>query len=101
MATKESQRTSGALPFGKQVGLSTIAGATYETAQTLVQQVAYLLSDKLWSYSPETFDLDISARQWAQEQEKSVHDYFRLCRRCAGIRSGRTSPPCIIMVTWR
>ncbi|KAK5946361.1 sulfite reductase [NADPH] flavoprotein component [Knufia obscura] len=75
MASKEPQPTSGALPFGKQIGLSTIAGPTYVTAQTLVQQVAYLLSDKLWSYSPETFDLDISARQWAQEQEKNVHGY--------------------------
>ena len=75
MATKELQLTSGTLPFGKQIGLSTIAGPTYVTAQTLVQQVAYLLSDKLWSYSPETFDLDISARQWAQEQEKNVHGF--------------------------
>ena len=75
MATKEQQLTSGALPFGKHIGLPTIAGPTYVTAQTLVQQVSYLLSDKLWSYSPDSFDLDVSARQWAQEQEQNVHGY--------------------------
>ena len=75
MASKAPQLTSGALPFGKQIGLSTIAGPTYVTAQTLVQQVAFLLSDRLWSYSPETFDLDVSARQWAEEQEKNVYGY--------------------------
>lgn len=69
------QPTSGALPFGKHISLPNIAGPTYVTAQTLVQQVAYLLSDKLWSYSPETFDLDVSAREWNKEQEKNVHGY--------------------------
>lgn len=67
--------SSQALPFGKQISLSSIDGPTYVTAQTLVQQVAYLLSDKIWSYSPETFDLDVSAKQWSQEQSKNVHGY--------------------------
>jgi len=75
MAAKEQQHFSGALPFGKQIELSSIAGPTYVTAQSLVQQVAYLLSDKIWSYSPETFDLDVSAQAWARSQEKNVHGY--------------------------
>lgn len=71
----ESQSTSGTLPFGKQIALSEISGPTYVTAQTLVQQVAYLLSDKLWSYSPETFALDVAAKAWAEETETNINDY--------------------------
>ncbi|KAK5078707.1 sulfite reductase [NADPH] flavoprotein component [Lithohypha guttulata] len=76
ISSKQPEITSRALPFGRQIGLSSIDGPTYVTAQTLVQQVAYLLSDKIWSYSPETFDLDVSARQWSQEQQKNVHGYI-------------------------
>lgn len=75
LPAKEPEKTSGALPFGKQIALSAISGPTYVTAQTLVQQVAYLLSDKLWSYSPETFDLDVSAKQWVKTHDKNVHGY--------------------------
>lgn len=49
--------------------LSALGGPTYVTAQTLIQQVAYALSDKIFSYSPETFDLDSAVRQWAKSQE--------------------------------
>ena len=75
LSATDPEAPSGALPFGKRIGLSAIAGPTYVTAQTLVQQVAYLLSDKIWSYSPETFDLDISARQWSKEQDNNIHGY--------------------------
>ena len=62
---------SSALPFGQDIGLSSVSGPTYLTAQTLVQQVAYALSDKLFTYSPESFDLDVAARAWQQAQEKN------------------------------
>ncbi|RMZ82051.1 hypothetical protein DV737_g2168, partial [Chaetothyriales sp. CBS 132003] len=52
-----------------------LAGPTYVTAQTLVQQVAYLLSDKIFSYSPDTFDLDVAANDWASGQETNAHGY--------------------------
>lgn len=71
----EQKPSAGALPFGKEIALSSIAGPTYVTAQSLVQQVAYLLSDKIWSYSPETCDLDISAREWARSRESNIHGY--------------------------
>ncbi|ODA82232.1 hypothetical protein RJ55_00739 [Drechmeria coniospora] len=66
---------SSTLPFGQPVPLASIAGPAYVTAQLLVQQIAYKLSDKIYSYSPETFDLDIAASQWAAEGEKNVHGY--------------------------
>jgi sulfite reductase (NADPH) flavoprotein alpha-component len=66
---------SDSLPFKQTPSLASIAGPTYVTAQTLVQQVAYLLSDKLFSYSPDTFDLDIAAREWATVQEANSHGY--------------------------
>lgn len=72
--TQQQQKTtSTALPFGQNVELSSLSGPTYLTAQTLVQQVAYALSDKIFSFSPETFDLDIAARAWSEAQQKNVH----------------------------
>ncbi|KAL4782437.1 hypothetical protein BJX76DRAFT_289801 [Aspergillus varians] len=49
--------------------LSTLGGPTYMTTQTLIQQVAYALSDKIFSYSPESFELDTALREWASKQE--------------------------------
>ncbi|KAA8644501.1 sulfite reductase subunit alpha [Aspergillus tanneri] len=49
--------------------LSALSGPTYVTAQTLIQQVAYILSDKIFSYSPESFDLDTALREWALNRE--------------------------------
>ncbi|KIW49789.1 hypothetical protein PV05_11435 [Exophiala xenobiotica] len=69
MASSQSQS------FGQSPPLSSVAGPTYVTAQTLVQQVAYTLSDKIFSYSPETFDLDIAARAWAEAQETNANGY--------------------------
>lgn len=53
--------------------LSALSGPTYVTAQSLVQQVAYLLSDKIFSYSPESFDLDTALKEWAAGQEANVN----------------------------
>jgi len=53
--------------------LSALSGPTYTTAQTLIQQVAYLLSDKIFSYSPESFDLDVALREWSQQQEANAN----------------------------
>ncbi|KAK3073632.1 sulfite reductase [NADPH] flavoprotein component, partial [Teratosphaeriaceae sp. CCFEE 6253] len=66
------KQKSSALPFGQDISLSSVSGPTYLTAQTLVQQVAYALSNKIFSYSPETFDLDIAARAWETAQEKNA-----------------------------
>ncbi|KZZ87328.1 Riboflavin synthase-like beta-barrel [Ascosphaera apis ARSEF 7405] len=52
-----------------------IGGPTYITAQTLIQQVSYALSDKLFTYSPETFDLDTAVKQWANTGEKNANGY--------------------------
>lgn len=53
--------------------LSALSGPTYVTAQTLIQQVAYLLSDKIFSYSPESFDLDAALRQWSSSKETNAN----------------------------
>ena len=45
------------------------------TAQTLAQQVAYSLSDHIWTYSPETFDLDVAVRDWVDRGTKNSHGY--------------------------
>ncbi|KAJ3481864.1 hypothetical protein NLG97_g7713 [Lecanicillium saksenae] len=49
-----SKSPSSTLPFGQHVALADISGPTYVTAQLLVQQIAYKLSDKIFAYSPET-----------------------------------------------
>lgn len=59
------EKTSPVFPFGLPKNVSQINGTSYLTAQTLVQQVAYTLSDKLFSYSPETFALDCAAKSWS------------------------------------
>lgn len=68
-------KTATTLPFGQRVPLSSISGPTYVTAQLLVQQVAYKLSDKIFSYSPETFDLDAAVKDWAAQGDKNIHGY--------------------------
>ena len=69
------QKASSSLPFGQIVPLSAVSGPTYVTAQLLVQQVAYKLSDKIFSYSPESFDLDVAAKEWSSNKEDNVHGY--------------------------
>ncbi|KAK5129191.1 hypothetical protein LTR08_003765 [Meristemomyces frigidus] len=66
---------SSALPFGQDIALSSVSGPTYLTAQTLVQQVAYALSDKLFTYSPESFDLDVAAKAWSAAEEKNASGF--------------------------
>ena len=68
-------RASRNLPFGQSPSLASIGGPTYLTAQILVQHVAYALSDKIFSYSPETFDLDLAAKSWAEAQEANINGY--------------------------
>lgn len=72
---KEFKQYSTSLPFGQATPLSSIGGPTYVTAQTLIQQVAYALSDRLWTYSPETFDLDVAVKDWFAEGAKNVNGY--------------------------
>jgi sulfite reductase (NADPH) flavoprotein alpha-component len=62
-------------PFGKTQSFESIAGPTYVTAQSLIQQVAYSLSDKLFTYSPDTFDLDVSALEWFAQGAKNANGY--------------------------
>ncbi len=72
---KQFKTLSSSLPFGQPIALSSIGGPTYLTAQTLIQQVAYSLSDKLYTYSPETFDLDASVKNWAASNTTNAYGY--------------------------
>ncbi|KAI2626986.1 hypothetical protein GGS26DRAFT_562324 [Hypomontagnella submonticulosa] len=71
----EFTKQSSTLPFGQPVPFTSISGPTYVTGQLLVQQIAYALSDKIFSYSPETFDLDVAVKDWAEKGEKNIHGY--------------------------
>ncbi|MCJ1237000.1 hypothetical protein MMC14_004984, partial [Varicellaria rhodocarpa] len=66
---------SSSLPFGQNISMDQISGPTYLTAQTLIQQVAYTLSDRLWTYSPDTFDLDVAVKQWFEKEVKNAWGY--------------------------
>lgn len=66
---------SSSLPFGQCLDLPSISGPTYLTAQTLVQQVAYTLSDKIFAYSAESFDLDTAVKFWEGKGEKNAFGY--------------------------
>ncbi|MCJ1233662.1 hypothetical protein MMC14_001620 [Varicellaria rhodocarpa] len=66
---------SSSLPFGQTISLDEISGPTYITTQTLIQQVAYALSDRLWTYSPNTFDLDLAVQQWFEKKVENGRGY--------------------------
>ncbi|KAF2097725.1 hypothetical protein NA57DRAFT_40102 [Rhizodiscina lignyota] len=72
---KQFQQHSSSLPFGQALPLSSIGGPTYLTPQTLIQQVAFTLSDKLFTFSPETFDLDVAAKHWQSEGGRNAFGY--------------------------
>ncbi|KAF2139419.1 uncharacterized protein K452DRAFT_289977 [Aplosporella prunicola CBS 121167] len=74
-ALKQFAQKSSSLPFGQDVAFSSIGGPTYITAQTLVQHVAYALSDKIFTYSPETFDLDVALKEWQSQGEDNAFGY--------------------------
>ncbi|KAK1771854.1 sulfite reductase flavoprotein component [Phialemonium atrogriseum] len=74
-APKSFEKVSSSLPLGQMIPISSISGPTYVTAQLLVQQIAYKLSDKIFSYSPETFDLDVAVKRWSLEKEANIHGY--------------------------
>lgn len=74
-APKNFTEKSSSLPFGQDLALDALNGPTYLTAQTLVQQVAYTLSDKIFAYSAETFDLDVAVKFWGEQGEKNAFGY--------------------------
>ncbi|KAF2029830.1 hypothetical protein EK21DRAFT_66973 [Setomelanomma holmii] len=73
--SKSFTKKSSSLPFGQDLDLASISGPTYLTAQTLVQQVAYTLSDKIFAYSAESFDLDVAVKYWQEQGEKNAFGY--------------------------
>ena len=66
---------SSSLPFAQSQSLASFSGPTYVTAQSLVQQVAYLLSNKLFTYSPESFDLDSAVKEWSTQGQANANGY--------------------------
>jgi len=74
-APKDFSKKSSSLPFGQDLSYQSIGGPTYLTAQTLVQQVAYALSDKIFAYSAESFDLDVAVKYWQEQGEKNAFGY--------------------------
>ncbi|KAL2161922.1 hypothetical protein VTH06DRAFT_7707 [Thermothelomyces fergusii] len=73
MQLKDEAATGGIGPAPETTALGSISGPTYATGQLLVQQTAYKLSDKIFSFSPETFDLDLAVREWSRAGEKNAH----------------------------
>ncbi|KAJ6261338.1 hypothetical protein Dda_4007 [Drechslerella dactyloides] len=65
---------SAAFPFGIPHDVAKITGEAYLTSQQLVQQVGYSLSDNLFSYSPETFDLDNAAKEWSEKGQQNAYN---------------------------
>ncbi|VBB78627.1 Subunit alpha of assimilatory sulfite reductase, putative [Yarrowia lipolytica] len=64
--TKAPQITtsSPAFPFPLSADIASVAGTSNLTGQALVEQTAYALSKALFSYSPESFDLDRAVKTW-------------------------------------
>lgn len=60
-------------PFPISADLSTYSGETYTTHQILVQQVAHALSGSIFSYSPESFNLDAAITKWRRFSQENAH----------------------------
>ncbi|TVY76142.1 Sulfite reductase [NADPH] flavoprotein component [Lachnellula suecica] len=71
---RKFNQQSATLPFGQPIAYSSITGPTYVTAQVLIQQVAYALSDKIFSYSA-GFDLDVAVKSWAASKTENANGY--------------------------
>lgn len=69
---KKTAAISPVFPFSVPPSVAAIGGPTYTSPQTLVQQVAYSLSDKLFTYSPNTFALDSAVKRWAGEKQDNA-----------------------------
>ncbi|KAK6538865.1 hypothetical protein TWF694_010424 [Orbilia ellipsospora] len=65
---------STAFPFGIPQDVAKITGPAYLTSQQLVQQVGYSLSDNIFSYSPESFDLDNAAKEWSGNGQLNAYN---------------------------
>ena len=71
-----TQEGSSTLPFGRHLPYSAIRGPTYVTAQVLIQQTALALSHRLYTYSPEGFDLDLSLQEWSRNGHVDPHGHL-------------------------
>lgn len=55
--------------------LSAIDKTTYLTAQKIVQQVAFSLANNVFTYSPNTFGLDVELRSWHASRERNSYGH--------------------------
>ncbi|KAA8915075.1 hypothetical protein FN846DRAFT_6619 [Sphaerosporella brunnea] len=69
--TEPVGKISPVFPFGIPATVASINGTGYSTAQTLVEQVAYTLSDRLFTYSPESFGLDNAVKLWSSKGQSN------------------------------
>ncbi|KAI9791020.1 MAG: hypothetical protein M1816_004587 [Peltula sp. TS41687] len=70
-----SNEPSSSLPFGRHIPFTAISGPTYVTAQVLIQHTAYALSDRIFTYSPDTCDLDVAVRHWSLQGAHNAYGF--------------------------
>ncbi|ANB14429.1 sulfite reductase subunit alpha [Sugiyamaella lignohabitans] len=68
--TNGQAKISGPFPISGDI--MTLEGSFYASAQLLIQQIAYSLSESIFSYSPEDFDLDSAVSEWSKFGQKSA-----------------------------
>ena len=62
-------------PFGQSIAPTAITGPSYVTTQAVAQQVAYALSSWIWTFSPESFDLDQVVKSWKEDSINNAYGY--------------------------
>lgn len=62
-------------PFEQSIGPAAITGPSYVTTQVVVQQVSYALSSWIWTFSPESFDLDQAVKSWKGDMTNNAYGY--------------------------
>ncbi|KAL2264631.1 hypothetical protein VTJ83DRAFT_7141 [Remersonia thermophila] len=71
-SSEDAVKSKQAAPAASIPPLANISGPSYVTSQLLVQQTAYKLSDKIFSFSPDTFALDSAVKAWSAAGEKNA-----------------------------
>ncbi|KAK9468920.1 hypothetical protein V1512DRAFT_258224 [Lipomyces arxii] len=84
--------SSIAFPFPVSEDITTFDGPTYVVPQTLVELSSYAIADVVFTYSPETFDLDEGVASWNGAEQPNGYGIVPLLSRLE-TRAGAGSLP--------
>ncbi|KAK9479638.1 hypothetical protein V1514DRAFT_13011 [Lipomyces japonicus] len=67
-----SATSSAVFPFPVSEDIASLNGPSYGAPQTLIELTSYALSDAIFTYSPESFELDAAVSAWKSAQQTNA-----------------------------